>query len=433
MKHGDSDTIFAVAAGGGRSAVTLLRISGAMSGAVLDQLCGTRPAPRRFSQRSLRDRAGLLLDRAIVVWLPGPASYTGEDSLELHLHGGEAVLADTVDVLVAMGLRPAEPGDFTRRAFLNGKLDLLEAEATADLIESETTLQRLQALQQLSGHLGSIVEEWKNSLTSILAQQEALIDFPDEDLPPAVETQLEARIVDLRAAILRHLDDNHRGEKLREGLVFVISGAPNAGKSTLMNALVGRDVAIVSPMPGTTRDVLEARLVLGGVPVTLLDTAGLRDTDDPIEAEGVRRARARAAAADLVLLVGNAIEAHPEPPPGRPWLRITTKIDSLGAAGPGDHGVCAPSGSGIHELLETLAIHARRLTQAEGPPPLTRPRHRAALNESAACLASSLKAPAPELRAEDLRLAMRALGRLTGQVGVEDILDSIFRQFCIGK
>ena len=433
MIHGDSDTIFAVAAGGSHSAITLLRISGAMSGVVLDSLCQSRPAPRRASRRSLRNQSGEILDRAVVIWLPGPATYTGEDSLELHLHGGEAVLADTVEALVALGIRPAEAGDFTRRAFLNERIDLLEAEATADLILSETKRQRLQALQQLDGGLGSIVDEWKKTLIFILAQQEALIDFPDEDLPAEVDEALHAGILDLRQAMAVHLNDNHRGEKLRDGLVFAILGAPNAGKSTLMNALAGRDVAIVSHLPGTTRDVLEARMILGGVPVTLLDTAGLRDTADPIEAEGVRRAWARAAEADLVLLVGNSIEVHPEPPADTPWMRVTTKIDQCGPYEPGDIGICALTGTGMPNLIEALSSHARQMTQTAGPPPLTRPRHRAALTTAVQCLTASLTAPAPELRAEDLRLALRSLGRLTGHVGVEDILDSVFRQFCIGK
>lgn len=433
MISADSDTIFAVASGAGRAAITVIRISGTAAGPTLDRLCRTRPGPRRASLRSLRNSTGETLDRAMVLWMPGPGSYTGEDSLELHLHGGAAVLADVAETLVAAGLRPAEPGEFTRRAFLNGRLDLLEAEATADLIDAETSAQRRQALDQIAGGLGTILIDWKLSLIKYLAQQEALIDFPDEDLPPDVESALLHGLESLRAAMRRHLDDDRRGERLREGLVFAVTGAPNAGKSTLINALAGRDVAIVSSTPGTTRDVLEARVVLGGVPVTLLDTAGLRETDDPVEAEGVRRARARAATADLVLLVGNIVEPHPPPPDGTPWLRVTTKADLHGPASENDIPICAPAGQGMPALVEALAAEARRMTQAAGPPPLTRPRHRAALTEAAQALGAALAAPAPELRGEDMRMALRALGRITGHVGVEDILDSVFRQFCIGK
>ena len=248
----------------------------------------------------------------MVVWLPGPGSYTGEDSAELYLHGGRAVLTGVADALVALGARPAEPGEFTRRAFLNGRMDLTEAEAVHDLIAAETEAQRRQALRQLDGALGTLYRGWADRLRLLLAQQEALIDFPDEDLPPEVEAQVLGELAALRGEVAAHLDDGRRGERLREGLVFAVTGRPNVGKSSLMNALAERDVAIVSAIPGTTRDALEARVVLGGVPVTLVDTAGLRDTTDEIEAEGVRRARARAAEADLVILVEAAATARGE-------------------------------------------------------------------------------------------------------------------------
>ena len=302
----DADTIFAVASGTGQAAIAVMRLSGPASHAMLAALCGRVPAPRRASFRRLRDAEGAELDQGMVVWLPGPGSYTGEDSAEFYLHGGRAVLHDVADALVALGARPAEPGEFTRRAFLNGRMDLTECEAVHDLIAAETDAQRRQALRQLDGALGTLYRGWSDRLRLLLAQQEALIDFPDEDLPPEVEAQVLGELEALRREVSSHLDDNRRGERLREGLVFAITGPPNVGKSSLMNALAERDVAIVSAIPGTTRDVLETRVVLGGVPVTLVDTAGLREATDEIEAEGVRRARAHAAAADLVMVVVEA-------------------------------------------------------------------------------------------------------------------------------
>jgi tRNA modification GTPase len=426
------DTIFAVASGTGRTALTVLRMSGPRSGAVVQALCTRVPAPRMASLRALRDAGGELLDRALVLWLPGPGSFTGEDGAEFFLHGGRAVLSGVADALVALGARPAEPGEFSRRAFLNGRMDLLEAEAVADLVDAETAAQRAQALRQMDGALGSLMRGWADRLLRLLAQQEALIDFPDEDLPPEVEAAALEEIAALEREIAAALDDDRRGERLREGLVFAIAGAPNVGKSTLINALARREVAIVAATPGTTRDVLEARVAIGGVPVTLLDTAGLRESDDPIEMEGVRRARARAAAADLVVLVvdssrpNDAVEAVC----GR-VLRVASKVDLAQAREA--LGVSALTGEGMDRLQEALAAIARELTQAAGAPPLTRARHRAALTEAVARLRAAGEAGLPELRAEDLRLALRAIGRVTGVVGVEEILDSVFRQFCIGK
>jgi tRNA modification GTPase len=425
------DTIFAPASGAGRAAVTLLRVSGPATASILDSLCRRRPLPRVASVRALRDAAGEVLDRAMVLWLPGPGSYTGEDCAELHLHGGLAVLSDVADALVVLGARPAEPGEFTRRAFLHGRIDLTEAEAVADLVDAETSAQRRQALRQLEGQLGALYRGWADRLVHLLAQQEALIDFPDEDLPVEVEAAMGAEIAALGVEIGAHLDDGRRGERLREGLVFAVTGPPNVGKSTLVNALAGRDVAIVSAQAGTTRDVLEVRVVFGGVPVTLLDTAGLRDVVDGVEAEGVRRARARAAAADLVLAVTDA--RVPAGMAGEGVIRVRNKADLAQAGTDGDIVVSALTGFGLEGLREKLADAARRLTRAGGPPPLTRARHRAALQEARRRLDAASGGVLPELRGEDLRLALRCLGRITGVVGVEDVLDSVFRQFCIGK
>ena len=427
-----SETIFAVASGAGRAAIAVFRISGPASGGTLDRLCRRRPAARQAALRSLRDQSGAVIDRALVLWLPGPGSFTGEDSLELHVHGGRAVVQAMSAALVELGLRPAEPGEFTRRAFLNGRMDLLEAEALADLIDAETSGQRQQALRQLEGGLGEVLAGWRGRLLAVLAQQEALIDFPEEDLPPEVEDALLGGIAGLCGEMRRHLDDDRRGERVREGLTIAVLGPPNAGKSTLINALAERDVAIVADLPGTTRDVLEARVVMASVPVTLLDTAGLRESADPVEAEGIRRARLRAAAADLVMVVPAPGEGRLAALPEHPRvLRVATKAD-LGV-GDGDVAVSVHAGSGMDRLRELLAEHVREMTAVQGPAPLTRARHRAALQEAAGSLDAALAAPQPELRGEDLRLALRALGRLTGQVGVEDILDSVFRQFCIGK
>ena len=366
----------------------------------------------------------------MVLWLPGPQSYSGEDSAELHVHAGRAVIDAVADSLAALGLRPAEPGEFTRRAFLNGKLDLVSAEAVHDLVAAETDAQRRQALRQLDGALGDLYRSWSDRLRGALARQEALIDFPEEDLPPEVEAELLISVRSLRQEIAVHLDDRHRGEKLREGLCFAITGAPNVGKSSLINALAERDVAIVSATPGTTRDAIETRVVLGGVPVTLVDTAGLRDATDPIEAEGVRRARSRAAAADLVLTV---VEAGSSFVADSGSLLVANKSDLYPERRPDVLAVSALTGAGLPELRARLAAEATALTQSSGPPPLTRARHRAALVAAARWLAEAQDAIEPELRGEAMRLALRALGTITGQVGVEEILDTIFRQFCIGK
>jgi tRNA modification GTPase len=428
------DTIFALASGSARAAIAVLRISGPATSVTVAALCGgALPPPRRASLRRLRDPAQQVLDQAVVLWFPGPNTYTGEDCAELHLHGGRAVIDGVAFALAEAGLRPAEPGEFTRRAFLNNRMDLVEAEAVHDLVAAETEAQRRQALRQLDGALGAIYQDWSDRLRGMLAYQEALIDFPDEDLPPEVEAQLLATLSAIRAEIRAHLNDAGRGEKLREGLFFAITGAPNVGKSSLINALAERDVAIVSPMPGTTRDALETRVVLGGVPVTLVDTAGLREATDSIEAEGVRRALARAEDADVVMTVVEAGSEASVPAMPERHILIANKAD-LGGAGPaGAVRISAKTGEGMADLRQCLASAARSMTESQGGPPLTRARHRAALLAAASHLDDAEQADLPELRGEDLRLAMRELGRITGHVGVEDILDTVFSHFCIGK
>jgi tRNA modification GTPase len=431
----DEDSIFAPMTPAGRSAITALRLSGPGVREAVARLAGDCPPPRRASLRTL-SAGGEVLDRAVVLWWPAPASYTGEDVAELHLHGGRAVLEGVAEALLGLGLRLAEPGEFSRRAFLNGRMDLVQAEAVGDLVAAETAGQRRQALRQMAGELGRLYHDWAARLTGLLAHQEALIDFPDEALPPEVEGALLTEIAGLTAALDRHLADGARGQKMREGLVFVVRGPPNVGKSTLVNALAGREVAIVSPSPGTTRDVLEVALVFGDAPVVLIDTAGLRETSDPVEAEGVRRARARAAQADLVLdLVSGDLPpaAREEVAYDAPRLVIATKAD-LGVVRDGaDLAVSVLTGAGMAALRERLADFAAAATAGAGPPPLTRQRHRALLLQARDHLAAAADEAEAELRGEELRLALSAIGGLTGKVGVEALLDRVFGDFCIGK
>ncbi|APH50671.1 tRNA uridine-5-carboxymethylaminomethyl(34) synthesis GTPase MnmE [Granulibacter bethesdensis] len=437
------ETIFALASGAGRAAIAVIRISGPATRNTVTHLCGTLPPQRKSSLRRLRNRSGEILDQGIILWFAGPGSFTGEDCAELHLHGGNAVIEGMADALVDLGLRPAEAGEFTRRAFLNGKLDLTEAEAVADLIDAETSAQRRQALQQLDGGLSRQLETWTATLTRVLAWQETLIDFPDEDLPAEVDAALRTDLLLLRQEMAQALNEGAKAEKLREGLIFTILGKPNAGKSSLLNSLASRDAAIVSSQPGTTRDTIEVRLVLAGVPVTLIDTAGLRDSADSIEAEGVRRALARAESADLVLRtvdISTATEADfsAEQWPGSSEVRslmIGTKSD-LPYTPPSSPDIVLVStltGDGMERLKTMLEAEARALTSHATGAPLTRARHRAALQDAIQHLEDAESARLEELRAEEIRLARQAVGRITGQIGVEQILDHVFSSFCIGK
>jgi tRNA modification GTPase len=436
-----TDTIFALASGAGRAAIAVLRLSGSGCAAVVRQLAGGLPAARAASLRRLRDPdTGETLDDALVLWFPGPRSYTGEDSAELHLHGGRAVREGVSAALLACGARPAEPGEFTRRAFLNGRLDLTAAEGIADLIDAETAAQRRQALRQAGGALAARYAGWAGRLTRLLAHQEAAIEFAEDGLPNDLEAQMRDGATTLAREIRAHLDDGGRGERLREGLWVAIIGAPNAGKSSLLNALAGREAAIVSAQAGTTRDVVEVRLELGGVPVLLADTAGLRDAPDEIEAEGVRRARRRAEEADIVLAVF-ATDRAPDAEtlamvaPGVLVVANKTDLAPAGARLGGEAvlAVSARTGEGLDALQAALAEAATVRAGLSEEAGLTRPRHRAALMEAAAWLDEAAAAPLPELASESLRAAVRALGRLTGHVGVEDVLDVVFGDFCIGK
>ena len=456
----------------------------------MKQLAGSLP-PARVARRAgfVDPASGERLDDGILLWFPAPHSLTGEDVAELQVHGSRAVLAAMMEVLRGLGLRLAEPGEFTRRAFLNGKLDLLQAEAIADLAAAETEAQRRQALRQLDGELGGLYRGWSGRLTRILAHLEAAIDFPEEDLPPEIEDRILGETEKLIAEVNRHLADGHRGERLRDGIHVAIVGPPNAGKSSLINRLARREAAITSPLPGTTRDIVEVAIDLQGYPVVLADTAGLRASDDAVEQEGLRRALRRAEEAEIrlfvfdaqrpaeacgalawpgpdTILVANKIDLlRPpktaesrgcknflSPPPGSVMPGLDPGIDE--STGPADAtegvdgrdkpghdesvvplealGISALTGEGIDALLSALGERVSQSYRIEAPV-LTRTRHRQALEEAVESLRRALGAPLPELRAEDLRLALRSLGRITGAVEVDDLLDVIFRDFCLGK
>jgi tRNA modification GTPase len=440
------ETIYAPSTLIGKSGVTVVRISGPGTPAALTALLGGAglPAPRRASlRRIVRPEDASLLDRALILWLPGPASFTGEDMAELHLHGGRAVAQAVLDALGrAPGLRLAEPGEFARRAFEAGRLDLTEVEAIADLVAAETEAQRRQALRQMEGALGALVEGWRGRLIGLLAQVEAVLDFPEEGLPPELEAQIAAETAQLQAQIGRELADNRRGERLRAGYSVAILGAPNVGKSSLLNWLARREAAIVATTAGTTRDVIEVDLDLGGYPVALADTAGLRESDDPVESEGIRRARARAEAADLTLVLFDASAAPDAASLALLDDRSIAVANKSDLAPSGPHAklpahalpVSVATGAGLDRLLRVLEARVRdSLAPAADAPALTRARHRSALEEAGAELAEAARQPELELRAENLRLAARALGRVTGRIEVEEVLDRLFREFCIGK
>jgi tRNA modification GTPase len=453
-----TDTIFALSSGRPPAAIAVLRVSGGQAGAALEALIGKIPPPRHAALARVRDQeSGEIIDEGLALWFPAPRSETGEDMAELQLHGGRAVIAAALAALARVpGCRPAEAGEFTRRAFENGRLDLTRVEGLADLIGADTEAQRRQAFRQMRGALGDRAEAWRTKLIEALALVEARIDFPDEgDVPEdLIGPALEAAGA-LRDEIAKTLADQRRGERLREGLVVAIAGPPNAGKSSLLNRVARRDAAIVSPFAGTTRDVIEVHLDLDGCPVTLLDTAGIRDSTDPVEREGVRRARERAAGADLVLwimdssasgeLTGDLLAQ--EFPNNAKWI-VWNKIDLVSVLRIKSlksivHKLEYPSyfistltESGFDIFLKALREQAQEFLGSGEPAVVTRARHRYALENAVGALdrAANERAPVREdVVAEELRLAGRALGRLTGRVDVEDVLDVIFRDFCIGK
>jgi tRNA modification GTPase len=434
-------TIFALSSAPGHAAVAVIRVSGPAAGEAVRALTGQAPPePRRAVLRRLRDpRDGSAIDQALVLWFQAPASETGEDMAEFQVHGGRAVVQGVLAALARLpGLRPAEPGEFTRRAVLNGKLGLTEAEAVADLVDAETARQRDQALGQLEGALARRYDAWRDRLVGLMARLEAVIDFSDEDLPGDVTAGLETVVTDLATEIGAYLDDDRRGERLRAGLEIVILGAPNVGKSSLLNRLARREAAIVSEEAGTTRDIVEVTLDLDGFAVTLADTAGLRGEAGAVEQEGISRALARSRDADMRLLLVDATRweetyAAVADQMGENALLVANKADLAGVSRetPALAVSCA-TGAGLDALIGELS--ARLTAQwrgAEAGP--TRERHRAGLEQAVAALERAGRAGEAALMAEDLRLAATALGRITGRVDVEDLLDVIFAEFCIGK
>lgn len=442
-------TIYALASARGRAGVAVIRTSGPCAIDGLLSIVGQAELPYRQAllKTLYHPVSRETLDKALVIAFKGPHSFTGEDCAEYHIHGGVAVIQS---VLAALSILPdhrlAEPGEFTRRAFENGKMDLTEAEGLADLINAETELQKQQAMAQMGGVLHHLYDEWKDRLARILAYVEADLEFPDEDMPEGILPRMLPQISALEVEIRAHLSDNRRGERLREGFQIAIVGAPNAGKSSLVNLLARRNVAIVSEVAGTTRDVIEAHLDIGGYPVIMSDTAGLRpdalgdEGHDLIESEGIRRAYERAKAADLTILLYDAssetVDQHTKAlAAGAHILNVVNKCDkpiklSIDQI---DAKISVATGEGVDHLLGQIIKKIEQLMGKSESPALTRERHRVALSDCVSSLGRALSAPLPELAAEDLRLAIRDLGRLTGKVDVEDLLDIVFRDFCIGK
>lgn len=443
--HLTTDTIFALASGSGRAGVSVFRVSGPDAGSLIKALTGkAAPAPRRVQLRDFKDKAETPIDSGLVLWMPGPRSFTGEDVAEFHTHGSPAVIEAMAEACLAAGARQAGPGEFTRRAFNNGRMDLTEAEGLADLIDAETDGQRTQALRQMKGGLRATYEAWRSELIDALAAIEGEIDFPDEaDVPDALSHAAYAPIQAALSGMQAALKDGERGERIRAGLDIAIIGPPNAGKSTLTNFLAGREAAIVSDEAGTTRDIIDVHMVIAGLPIRLSDTAGLRDTENAIEAEGVKRAKARSRESDIVIAVVDPANNEAEIFEGEtPDFVLINKSD-LGALTAdrsslpdGDvFSVSAVTGDGIEpfrKALETMITERFAVSQSAG---LTRARHRDCVARAAEALtrAADHLVIAPELSGDDVRAALHAIKELAGEADIEAVLDRIFSRFCIGK
>jgi tRNA modification GTPase len=430
------ETIFALATPQGKSGVAVIRISGGEAKAALRAFGVPLPAPRYATLSPLRHSATQqLIDRALILWFPAPNSFTGEDCVELHIHGSRAVMESLFSVLGGLpNMRMAEAGEFSRRAFENGKMDLTEAEGLADLIDAETKQQQHLALRQMSGELHRLYEGWREKLIDAMAFIEAYIDFPDENLPPELETNFTNKIKNLLAEMQSHLADNGRGQRLRDGAKLVILGAPNAGKSSLLNYLAKAELAIVSPTAGTTRDAISAHLNIAGYPVNLIDTAGIHTTQNPIEAEGIKRALKHADEADirLVLIDGEMPKELLKYEDNS--ISVITKSDLLVTSHKPQTTISTKTGEGISELIATITEQLKNLMQPSESPMITRLRHRQCVERAADSLEILLESPSPpEIRAELLRTAAHSVASLTGRIDLEDVLDHLFSQFCIGK
>ena len=435
------ETIYSLSSGAGRAGVAVVRVSGPGAGPAVKALAQRLPQARRASHcRLAHPVSGSPLDEALVLWMPGPESFTGEDTAEFYVHGGRAVVAATLDALGSLdGLRPAEAGEFTKRAFINGRLDLVAAEGLADLIAAETEVQRRLALFHSAGGASSVFEAWRAELIYVLARLEAVIDFVDEaGVAEAALSEARPRLADLRDTIRASLDSRRRGERVRDGVRIVLAGPPNVGKSSLLNRLAQREAAIVSATPGTTRDVIEVHLDLGGVPVIVSDTAGLREgSADEIEEVGMARTRSTMASADLVVWVSapDVPMRHGSPPIDSDSLWILNKSDLPGRSGDGAQlELSATTGQNVDALVERLADWATQRFAGVDSALITRDRQRRAIEDCCAHLERATAGALPvELVTEEVRLAARALARLVGRIDVEDLLDVVFRDFCIGK
>ena len=436
-----TDTIYALATAAGKSGVAIIRLSGPRSLTALQALTNnTDITPRQahyvtFSIPTNHE----IIDRGLALYFAKPHSFTGEDVVECHVHGSFAVIRQMLEMLGQIpGLRPAEAGEFTKRAFINGKMDLIEAEGLADLIDAETSQQKAQALRQMQGEMSQAYEQLRTGIIECLALLEAYIDFPDEELPESVLTSLEASIMDLCGKITAMLGDGRRGERLRDGITVVILGAPNAGKSSLLNAIAKRDAAIVSHQPGTTRDMIEIHLDIAGYPVVLVDTAGLRDSDDEIEREGIRRARQRAETADIKLVLFDGARWPERDATSQALLddqsiAIITKCDLLSSQTGEGFFISTQTGQGVDAILEYIETRIVSDYSSHSAPFITRSRHRSFLQDSLKSLEKSTANIELELKCEELRQAAVALGKITGKIQVDDVLDVVFSRFCIGK